>query len=688
MILPNLGPVYYNEEHKDIINYMDSVYAQSITQNQAFWQEADTSHRFAAGDQTIWNEYYGNLAPLRRTQFNFNRIRRVVDVTDGYQRRNRKSFAVVPRENGDDKTASQYTKVMSWATEQDDILYTISEAFRGALIGGMNLLQIWMDYRSDPINGDIRVTNCSYNSFLIDPFFRKPDLSDCNFIWRRNFLTKREVIALLPGREEEILAISPNQGNNNDNRFQFMPESYNYSMRQFLTYDEFYYRSFRTQQMIVDTQTGETTEWKGKSQQDLDYFLSFYPELTVIKQEIPTVRVAIVVSNKVMYDGPNPMGIDSYPFVPVLGYYYPELPYLQYRIQGMVQGLRDAQFLYNRRRIIELDILESQINSGYIYKENALVNPADVFLSGQGKGLALKEDANMDDVRKIEPAQVPPSMIQLSELLSKEIMEISGVNEELLGSAVDDKAGILSMLRQGAGLTTLQILFDQLDRSQKLLGDIMLQCIQTNFTPGKVARIIEEQPQPQFYDQKFGKYDSVVEEGLNTATQKQMQFAQLLELRNAGIPIPDDAILDAATIQNKTELLESMQQAQQQQAQAAQQMQEVQMAQIQAQTKLAEARAVADEGLGIERISRVEENQALAAERYGEARYKNLKAREEVASAQEKRAGAVLDMVKALKEIQQMDLAGIEKFITVASLLKTEETNRDISENNLADISS
>jgi hypothetical protein len=83
------------------------------------------------------------------------------------------------------------------------------------------------------------------------------------------------------------------------------------------------------------------------------------------------------------------------------------------RIQGVVRGLRDAQFLYNRRKVAELDILESQINSGFIYKENALVNPADVFLTGQGRGLALKRDAQMTDVQKIEAPQIPPSMIQL-----------------------------------------------------------------------------------------------------------------------------------------------------------------------------------------------------------------------------------------------------------------------------------
>ena len=41
----------------------------------------------------------------------------------------------------------------------------------------------------------------------------------------------------------------------------------------------------------------------------------------------------------------------------------------------MVRGLRDAQYLYNNIKIIEIDIFQSQINSGWIYKVDKLVYP-------------------------------------------------------------------------------------------------------------------------------------------------------------------------------------------------------------------------------------------------------------------------------------------------------------------------
>lgn len=630
------------------------------------------NHRFEAGDQTLINEMYGNLPANRRRQFSFNRIRPVVNMISGHQRRTRKSIIVTPVENGDSETADQLTKTIMWVNNQENVLETISTAFQGSLISGMNLLQVWMDYRSDPVSGNIRVDNCSYNTFLIDPFFRKHDLSDCNYVWKRSFLTKREVIALMPDKAEEIMNLHGNDNDSGrDGKFQFTPESYGYSTKNLLTYDEYYYRDYRKQKMLVDTETGESTEWRSTDDAKLKEFLRQFPSITVVDQEIPTCNLAIVVQNKVLYDGPNPSGIDRYPFVPVFCYYRPEMPYFNWRITSVVTSLRDPQYLYNRRKAIELDILESQINSGWKFKENALVNPLDVWqLNGQGKGIAIKAEANMDDVQQIQSPMIPPTTIQLSDILAKEINQVSGVNEELMGSAQDDKAGILSMLRQGAGLTTLQPLFDQLDVAQKLLGKIFIEMIQANFTPGKIKKILEtEEPTKQFYNKAFGRYDAVVEDGFNTSTQKQMEFAQLLQLKELGIPIPNETLIEAATLQNKKKLVETIQKNEQAQQQAQQQQMQSQMQLQQAQAELAQARSIADRGLGLERASRVQENQALAIERK--------------AAAEKDHDQALLNLIRALKEIDGIDIAHVEQLLNLSNLMKVnEQQERNQEEDN------
>jgi hypothetical protein len=247
----------------------------------------------------------------------------------------------------------------------------------------------------------------------------------------------------------------------------------------------------------------------------------------------------------------------------------------------------------------------------------------------------------------------------VSESLGREIEDISGVNSELLGSAVDEKVGILAMLRQGAGLTTLQGVFDNLDYAQKMLGRLRLKLIQTNFTPGKVKRIVEQEPMPQFYNKAFGIYDAAVEEGLNTTTQRQMQFAQLLQLKEAGIAIPDETILEAMTVQNKKQLIDAVKSNQEQQAKSQEMQIQAAVQEQMARTELAQARAKADTGLGYERMSRIDENKALAEERRAKAvSDENL---------------AMLNMVKALKEIDSADLEHVEKAISLMHIIKAQE---------------
>lgn len=649
---------YIRSDDRHILQRMDETYQHSVTIQQSFWSEADIDSRFRAGDQTLWEDIYGNLPAFRKRQFQFNRIRRICNMITGHQRRHRKSTMYAARENGSEQTAAQFTKLSYWWMDSANIYETISSAFDCTITTGMSLLSFWADYRSDPISGDPKVNNLSYNEFLIDPYFKKHDLSDCNYVWTRKFLSKVEAKTLYPEQASLIDSIQPKA--NTDGKFQFLPESYNYGMQNLLYYDEYWYRDYRKQILLVDTRTGETTEWKGDKENLTEYLKKFKNVVTTVEQTIPTVKLATVVEGHVLYNGENPLGIDNYPFVPVLGYYDPQIPYFPWRIQGVVRGLRDAQYLYNRRRVIELDILESQINSGWKVKEDALVNPKDALLSGQGRLLTLKQEAQMSDVEKIQPAQVPPSMIQLSELLGKEVQEISGVNEELLGSADDDKAGILSMLRQGAGLTTLQILFDQLDQAQKYVGQLFLSYAQNNFTPGKVERIIREKPTTEFYHRCFGKYDATVEEGVYTSTQKKAQFLQLLHLKEIGLPIPTKDLLENAPLSNKMELIESIKQEEENQAKSQNEQMALQLRLLQSQINDLESRATANKGLGIERVSRVEENRALAIERLAE-------------SKKDQQLG-VLHLVKALKELESMDLTQLKELLDISKYVAEQST--------------
>ena len=135
-------------------------------------------------------------------------------------------------------------------------------------------------------------------------------------------------------------------------------------------------------------------------------------------------------------------------------------------------------------------------------------------------------------------------------------------------------------------------------------------------------------------------------------------------LEEAGVPIPHDALLEAATIQGKKKLIEQIQKQEQQQAQMQNMQMKAQLEQMNDQTELSKARAIADEGLGLERASRVQENQALAVERRAEA--------------EKDHAVTLLNLVKALKEIDLMDIQQLEQLITLQQSVKNEEREQEV----------
>jgi len=655
-LIPDMGPNYSQNDGSDVSQRANNFYANNITMNLSYWTEATYDLRMFIGEQGLMTELYGVL-PGRPHMYSFNRILRVINTITGFQRRNRKSLLAIPIENGDQKTSDQFTKLLYWADQQESIGNTISDAFEGACVTGLYMLHVYMDYRKDPISGDIKVDSVPYNSFIMDTFTRKSDLSDCNGIMRRSYVTKQEAMSLLPDFSKDISSMEGGRGAR-DQKFQYMPEVFAFDQLDKLTYDEYYYRAFRKQKLLVDKETGDTFEWKSTDDEKMKLFLQMYPSVTVVENTIPTVRQAILVNNKTLYD--EYTEIDDYPFVPVMTYFNPEIPYWNWRVQGIVRTLRDAQYLYNRRRISELDMIESRLTNPLIYHPDMLINPDDVHQTGQGRQIGVKREYPLGEaVQPMNPPDVPQSYIALSELMAKEIQEISGVNEAMLGSATDEKAGILEMLRQGAGVTMLQGVYDKLDRSMKQLGRLMIKMMQNNFTPAKIQRIIAEQPTQEFYNKNFGKYDCAVEEGVNTTTQRQQEFITLVRLHEMGIPIPPKALLNAITVQNKNELIEMIEQQQQQQAQQQQQQAQIQMQELQARAELSHARAMADVAQGNERNSRVAENFAAAEERKHKA-------------VAEDHAG-MLDLIRSIKELETIDLSNIEKLIQMSQALKAAE---------------
>ncbi len=642
------------EEHQDIIKNFSEEYERAYQQLNTYYAEAYRDQSMFLGNQ--WSlEELSYLNNQRRSAFTYNMIRRMINLIEGIQRSNRLSTIYTPIEDASSQTADLMSDVGQYVMQHGGGYEKISQAFKDACVTGIAWLSPYIDYRDDPVSGDIKFHLDNWNSVIWDPFFYEKDLSDCGFIARRKFLSRTEVVSLLPDKEDEINALPYGS---RDDKFTYMPFARQWGMQKLLNYTEYWKPKWENRDVLVDMDSGESTEWKG-SRERLKLIQALHPQLQIIRKPVRTVELGIIVEGELMYYGKDPYGLDNYPFVPFWVCYEPSYDLYTWKLQSLVRFIRDPQIELNKRRSKMVDIIDAQLNSGWIAKTGAVTNNSSLFKTGNGQVLFVKPDANIDtDLRRIEAPSIPDGQFALMDAFEKDIPNILGINPEMLGMPENEKvetAAVLAKMRQSAGLVSLRNVFDSVSESQKILGKIVMKLIQKNYTPEKVALITKKKPTDEFYSGMFSRYDVVVEEGLETDTQRQQQFTQLLALKQMGFNIPDGLIIKASNLTRKQELNEILDAQAQAENEAMQKREALEMAQLQVMTDGIEAKAQSDIALGQERLATIGLKNAEHAER--------------IQRAEEDRTAAELNFVKAIKELQGMDLNGIAQKIQMLKAL-------------------
>jgi len=629
------------EEHQDIIKSFGEEYERAYQMLNTFYAESYRDQSMYLGNQ--WSlEELAYLNNQRRSSFTYNMIRRMINLVEGIQRSNRMSTVYTPIEDASSQTADLLSDVGSYVMTHGGGYEKISTAFKDACVTGIAWLSPYIDYRDDPVSGDIKFHLDNWNAVIWDPFFYERDLSDCGFIARRKFLSRTEVISLLPDKEDEINSLPYGS---RDDKFSYMPFARQWGMQKLLNYTEYWKPKWEVKDVLVDMRTGENAVWKG-SRERLRMIQSMDPAIKIIRKPVRTVELGIIVEGQLMYYGKDPYGLDDYPFVPFWVCYEPSYDLYTWKLQSLVRFIRDPQVEVNKRRSKMVDMIDAQLNSGWIAKTGAVTNTSSLYKTGNGQVLFVKPEANIDtDLRRIEPPTIPQGQFDLMDAFEKDIPNILGINPEMLGMPENDKietAAVLAKTRQAAGLISLRNVYDSLAESQKILGKKVLQLIQKNYTPEKVALITKKQVSDEFYSGTFSRYDVVVEEGLETDTQRQQQFTQLLALKQMGFDIPDSLIIQASNLTRKQELNEILDKQAEMQNEAVAKREQLELAQLQVMTDGIEAKAQSDIALGQERLATIGLKNAEHAER--------------IQRAEEDRTSAQLNFVKALKELDEMDL--------------------------------
>lgn len=649
-----------------IVNEYSDYYEEAYYAWNPFYPLADRDLRFYLGDQWDAKERQ-KLFQEGRNAFVFNKSRRNINMITGYQRKHRLSSIVTPIENSDQLTADQLSQLLLFTMQSADGYRIISDCFGGACKTGWNLMTIWMDYRDDPVNGDIKFGREPYSGFITDPYLTQLDFSDCSYIIRRKYLFPEHAASMLPGQEKDVYRLHK-MGWSRDDKFTWLPYQQQPNGQDLVAFNEFYQQKWKNVPTLVDMETGEFMAWDGDDDR-LQYFRSQYPDMKVIKRPKRYIEKHIILNDQFMRTEINPYGLDEYPFTPVTAVFEPESDDWGLKVQSLMRCMIDPQKEGNRRRSQMADMFDSQINSGYMADEDSVINPRSLFQTSQGKVIWRKKDSRPGAVEKIPPGQIPPSMFQLQELFDRDMPEILGINDAAFGIPDSgNESGIMMMLRQGAAITNLQDVFDNLRFSQKQISKKALKLIQT-WTPEKVERIINQRPTEQFYSKDFTKYDISVQEGMLTDTQQQIYFRQLVDLKQltdvpSQGPITAKMLVDAAPIQGKSTLKTEIDQNEKAQAQSAQQQSQIQQQILQTQAQLAQAAAIEKVAGAKERFTRAVANMGLEDER--------------ASRAIENRSQSALNNIKAATEIQNLTQDQLFKALQIVKLV--EEMSRSNEE--------
>lgn len=596
---------------------MDGIYSRMAPLEQPRWNQSNIDTLFYAGSQQYINRTLGSNMSNAQQQYYFNICQQPVNMVTGKQRQNRKSITYFPSENSDPQTTDQYTQLILESNNANGVNEQYSKACELSAVSGMVLTQPYLDFTGDdPAQGDLKLKIWEYNSFMVDPFFRMPDMSDCQTIWCQEYLSREKAIEKF-GRKAEMMPLSSNSPQGMGT-FYFLPENY-YMMRNGLMIVSYIYYKWRTtKKRLYSKKLNQFFDFSQKDE-SIHNLLRSIPDLEVVNVTVPTWKLAVILNDQLMYQGDNPYGIDTKcPFVPIFWNYEPHVNDPNLRVRSLIRPMRDPQYLFNHKVITNNDIASATINAGWKRKIGAVANEDNLKKAGQGYDIIINQGYELQDCEKIIPSAVPESDLALAEQMKELMFATSGFNMENWSGQQDQQISTTTMImKQAANLMVFQKYFDQWDYALKLIGDLELQIVLNNWSPEKVHLMIGEQPTELFYSKIFAKYKVIVEEGLYTPTQKSFQAQQMMEINQIfGREVfSPSMIIKDMNLQGKSDIMQYLEQQEQAASVQQEQMQMVQHSIEEAKLKEIYSKSAANIAMARERNGRMESNLGLFEER-------------------------------------------------------------------------
>lgn len=523
-----------------------------------------------------------------RPALTINTILPTVNTVLGEQASRRADIRFKPRRGADQQTADTLTKLFMQIADNNKLDWMEQQVFSdGLIMDGRGYFDVRIDF-SDNMQGEVRITAKDPLDIILDPDAKEYDPKTWNEIFETKWMTLDEIEELYGRKQADKLLFIAENGQTfgrdsveyYETRFGDTDDSDDYIGT--TTSSDQEYRSIKSLRVIerqykkltridcfVDRQNGDMRpvpeNW---SDAKAKKFAKQY-DLEIYSKMKKRVRWTVTCDKVVLFDDWSPY--DEFTIVPFFAYFRRGRPF------GMVRNLLSPQEQLNKVTSQELHIVNTTANSGWLVESGSLssMQVEDLEEHGAETGLVLEYNRGSTPPGKIPPNQIPTGLDRISQKAANNIKEISGINDSMLGTDSAEVSGIAIQAKQNRGVIMIQVPLDNLKKTRLYLAEKVLNLVQQYYTEERVVMITnEEDPmkpnQPMIINQDMGdsivnditlgEYDVIVNTSPSRDSFDEVQFAEALNLRQVGVAIPDDAIVEYSHLNRKEALAKRIRQ--------------------------------------------------------------------------------------------------------------------------------
>lgn len=506
-----------------------------LTENARLLAERDKDYY----DGHQWTrEEIATLNARKQPVITINRIRRKVDAMVGIEQRSRVDPRAYGRTPQDEDAADVATKALVYVDDATRFDSKRSAAFKDLIVSGYGGVEIGVEEKNGQL--EVCVTRLRWEEIFYDPHSREEDFSDATYMGVMKWMSMDAALEWLAmfGAEE-----SPD--------VEAILDAALVARETGETYDDrpFEDRGFR---------------WADKRQKRVRVTQMYYRRSGVW-------YLAVFTKGGAVFNAPSPyLDEDGQPTNPmILMSAYVDRDNARH---GVVRDMISPQDEVNKRRSKLLHMLNSRQTIGEKGAVDSVSSVKREMAKPDGH-VEVTPGMRFDIVPNVDQVSGQASLLQEA----KGEIDMVGPNASLLGQLQGDQSGRAILAQQQAGLVELWPIYDALRDWTIRCYKAMWQRVRQFWTQPRWVRITDDINGAQYLGvnvpvgvDQMGRpifenvlaemnVDIIIEEAPDYVTLRQEQFQQLVEMVQAGVPVPPQMMIEASSLRDKRRLMEALQ---------------------------------------------------------------------------------------------------------------------------------